>query len=243
VIILVRHGQTTSNASRLLVGRSDPELTELGERQARALTPFLDGAVEVWTSPLRRARVTAALALPHLGATVNDAFIEVDYGNLEGQSLSNVTVAQWRTFETDHSTRIGDGESLESVDARVHAELDLLMADSQSLLHDPRRHLVITTHLSPIKSAMAWALGAPGSVAWRTRLDNGSITTIATRRDAPMLVNFNVVPVLEGLAQRDRQSGEMQSGTDQGADVEEFVIAEDVRDEARSPGPVGNGAE
>ena len=29
MIILIRHGQTTTNARRLLVGRSDPELTEL----------------------------------------------------------------------------------------------------------------------------------------------------------------------------------------------------------------------
>jgi len=197
----------------------------------------------VWTSPLRRARATAALALPHLDATVTDDFIEVDYGNLEGHALSFVTVEQWRVFETDHSTRIGDGESLESVDARVHAVLDALLADPNSLLHDARRHLVIASHLSPIKSAMAWALGAPGSVAWRARLDNGSITTIATRRDAPMLVNYNVVPVLEGSAQGDGQGGEMQSGTEQGADVEELVVAEDPRDESRPARPVGDGAQ
>jgi alpha-ribazole phosphatase len=202
VIILIRHGQTTSNASRLLVGRSDPELTELGERQARALTPLLEGAAEVWTSPLRRARATAALALPHLEASVKNSFIEVDYGSLDGEPLKVVTGAQWRAFETDHSMRLGDGESLESVDARVNAELDALMADPQSLLHDPRRHLVIASHLSPIKSAMAWALGAPGSVAWRARLDNGSITTLATRREAPMLVNYNVVPAISST-QRD----------------------------------------
>jgi len=84
VIILIRHGQTTTNARQLLVGRTDPELTELGERQARALEPILDGVVEVWTSPLRRARTTAALALPHVDAQVRETFIEVDYGVLEG---------------------------------------------------------------------------------------------------------------------------------------------------------------
>ena len=196
MIILIRHGQTTTNARQLLVGRTDPELTELGERQARALEPILDGVVEVWTSPLRRARTTAALALPHVDAQVRETFIEVDYGVLEGAPLSDVSLDQWRAFETDHDTRLGGGESLASVDARVHAELDALLADRASLLHDNRRHLAIVSHLSPIKSAMAWALGAPGSVAWRSRLDNGSLTTIATRRDTPALVHFNVVPRL-----------------------------------------------
>jgi probable phosphoglycerate mutase len=197
VIILVRHGQTTSNAARLLVGQSDPALTALGERQARALQPLLGGVREVWTSPLQRARATAALALPDLTATVKDAFIEVDYGSLDGQPLTVVSEHQWRMFEHDHNTAFGDGESLASVDQRVHAELDALLADRESLLHDSHNHLAIVSHMSPIKSAVTWAMGVSGSVAWRMNLSNASITTIATRTVTPMLVNYNVVPPLE----------------------------------------------
>lgn len=196
MIILIRHGQTTTNAQGLLVGRSDPELTEFGRRQARALQPWLGGVQEVWTSPLQRARSTAALALAHLSATVNDSFIEVDYGQLEGQPLHAVTASLWHALETDHSLALGGGESLASVDQRVHGELDALLADSSSLLHDPERHLAIVSHVAPIKSALVWALGAPGSAAWRSRLDNGSMTTITVRRSMPSLVHFNVVPPL-----------------------------------------------
>jgi broad specificity phosphatase PhoE len=197
VIILIRHGQTTTNAQGLLVGRSDPALTELGERQARALRPLLEQVSEVWVSPLQRARSTASLALPHVTQVVRESFIEVDYGELDGSPLSVVTGAQWQAFETDHNVVIGNGESLASVDQRVHAELDELFADRESLLHDDERHLAIVSHVSPIKSAVAWALGVPGSVAWRTRLDNGSITTIGTRRRSPTLIHFNMVPPLD----------------------------------------------
>ncbi len=196
MIFLVRHGQSTTNAEGLLVGRSNPELTEHGRRQAAALAPLLEGAVEVWTSPLIRARQTAALAVPHLEASVRESFIEVDYGDLDGQPLSAVTLEQWRRFETDHTMAFGGGESLASVDQRVHAELDRLAAQSDSLLHSRERHLVIVSHLSPVKSAVAWALGVPGSVAWRTWLDNGSLSAIATRRQTPALVHFNVVPAI-----------------------------------------------
>jgi probable phosphoglycerate mutase len=196
VIILVRHGQTTSNAQRLLVGRSDPELTGLGERQALALQPYLVGVEEVWTSPLKRARATAALAVPDIAASVKDAFIEVDYGVLDGQTIAGVTGDQWRAFENDHLVALGDGESLAAVDQRVQAQLDGLLADVTSLLHDQRRHLAIFSHVSPIKSSVTWALGVPGSVAWRMRLDNGSITTITMLRSLPALVHFNMVPLL-----------------------------------------------
>jgi probable phosphoglycerate mutase len=195
VIILIRHGQSTTNAAHLLAGRSDPDLTELGERQAVALRPYLDGVTEVWTSPLLRARRTAALCVPSIEAVVNAAFIEVDYGNLEGQPLSAVTTAQWRDFEADHRVALGDGESLADLDVRVHGQLDQLLDDPGSLLHDAERHLAIVSHVSPIKSATTWALGVPGSVAWRTRLDNGSITTITMRRGVPALARFNMAPL------------------------------------------------
>jgi probable phosphoglycerate mutase len=196
VIILIRHGQTTSNAARLLVGQSDPTLTELGERQAIALRPYLLSVREVWTSPLRRAR-RSALAMPDLGAIVKEPFIEVNYGSLDGQPLSLVTEEQWRAFEHDHDTAFGDGESLASVDQRVHYELNALLVDQTSLMHDPNYHLAIVSHMSPIKSAMTWALGVPGSVAWRMNLSNGSMTTIGSRMWTPSLLNYNVVPPLE----------------------------------------------
>ena len=79
VIILIRHGQTTSNAARLLVGQSDPALTELGERQARALRPYLRDVREVWTSPLRRARAHRRARAARISrAIVKETFIEVE---------------------------------------------------------------------------------------------------------------------------------------------------------------------
>jgi broad specificity phosphatase PhoE len=196
MIILIRHGQTTTNAQRLLVGRGDPALTELGERQAQALRPYLENVEVVWTSPLQRARATAALALPHLKATVNDAFIEVDYGALDGEPLSALSADDWHAFEHGHDLAFGGGESLAAVDVRVHAQLDRLLEDATSLLHRDDRHLAIVSHASPIKSAAVWALGVGGSTAWRIRLHNGSITTIGTRRNSPQLVRFNQVPQL-----------------------------------------------
>ncbi|NNN01049.1 MAG: histidine phosphatase family protein [Acidimicrobiaceae bacterium] len=197
MIILIRHGQTTSNASNLLVGRGDPALTELGERQARALAPFLTNVTEVWCSPLRRARETARLAVPHLAAIVREPFIEVDYGSLDGQPLDTVSAEQWRSFERDHELVFGGGESLADVDARVHAELDRLLADEGSLLHTRDRHLAIVSHVSPIKSAMVWALGVTTSTVWRMQLSNGSLTTITTRMATPALLHYNVVPRLD----------------------------------------------
>ncbi len=196
MIVLVRHGQTTTNALGLLVGRSDPALTAVGERQARSLGLALESVREVWTSPLWRARRTAELAWPEFTPLVREEFIEVDYGRWDGRPVTEVASEQWRVLEEHHDRAFEGGESLADVDRRVHRALDELLGDEASYLHRAHEHLVIVSHVSPIKSALTWALGVAGSVSWRTRLNNGSFTTIAARDRRPMLVHFNVVPPL-----------------------------------------------
>ncbi len=69
-LILIRHAQPDWAPGRR--ARRDPELTELGERQAALLAEHArrwDGVTELWASPLIRARQTAhplaaALGLP-----------------------------------------------------------------------------------------------------------------------------------------------------------------------------------
>lgn len=195
MILLARHGQSSTNALGLLVGRSDPELTDRGREQARLLRALTSEVEEVWTSPLQRAQETARLAAPAHVAHIHHSFIEVDYGELDGQPLASVTDDQWESFETDRHYVLGGGESLAQVDARVHAVLEDLLGDPTSLLHQLDRHLLIVSHVSPIKSALAWALGVGGQVAWRTRIDNGSLTTVGVRRTHPQLVACNVVPI------------------------------------------------
>jgi len=196
VLILVRHGQTTTNAAGLLVGRSNPSLTELGQHQAAALAPLLGDVRAVWTSPLARARETAALCVPHRTPVVHEAFIEIDYGTMDGQPLASIDGELWASFTRNHDQVFGGGESLADVDARVHPVMDELLDDAASLLHSPDQHLVVVSHVSPIKSCLVWAMDAPGTSHWRSRLSNGSMTTITTRGHQPQLVSFNVVPTL-----------------------------------------------
>ncbi len=194
MIILIRHGQSTTNELGLLVGRSNPPLTEKGREQARRLSAHLSGVREVWSSPLERAYDTARLCVPTHEPLVKDSFIEVDYGSLDGRPLASITPQQWRDFEGEHQRPLLDGESLGSVDARVHAELDALLEDPASLLHSSDEHLVIVSHVSPIKAAITWSLGVHGSAAWRMRVDNASMSVIGTRHATPMLIRSNVVP-------------------------------------------------
>jgi probable phosphoglycerate mutase len=150
------------------------------------------------SSPLNRAVETARLAVTHCQVELDVSFIEQDYGEFDGHPIADVPAQLWHEFRSSHGASLGGGESLADVDARVHARLDQMLEDSDSALHRADQHQVVVSHVSPIKSAVAWALGVDGSVAWRLRLDNASITTIAVRGGRPYLVTFNDVSARGG---------------------------------------------
>ena len=53
-------------------------------------------------------------------------------------------------------------------------------------------HVVVVSHVSPIKAAVAWALGVDIGVSWRTSLDRASMSTIRLHHERPALMTFNV---------------------------------------------------
>ena len=192
MIILIRPGQSTNNQLGLLVGTSDTSLTELGQRQSQALGPWLTEVEELCLPSRSPARPHCSRCRSYVRA--GKILIEVDYGDLDGTSVTEITTEHWRAFEFEHERAFGGGESLADVDKRVHAELDGLVDDDSSLLHSPTRHLAIVSHVSPIKSAVTWALGVPGSTTWRMRLENGSMTVIGVRARGHQPSVFNVAP-------------------------------------------------
>ncbi|MEU6552009.1 histidine phosphatase family protein [Streptomyces sp. NPDC046915] len=135
-LLLIRHGQTPSNAGFLLdTAVPGPGLTELGERQAAALPEALAGEdIEaVYASTLVRTRLTAApLAAAHgLEVIVRDGIREVSAGDLEmlpGHSergeLYMRTVFAWAAGDT--APRIPGGES----GAEALARYDAVVAEA-----------------------------------------------------------------------------------------------------------------
>lgn len=92
-LYLLRHGQTEFNVKKLVQGRCDSPLTDLGRQQARAAAAWLKahGVVpdKVVSSPLSRAMDTASLVATELlgsDAAVEpcEGIIERCYGTFEG---------------------------------------------------------------------------------------------------------------------------------------------------------------
>ena len=193
MLVIARHGQTGLNAQGRLAGRLDVGLTSLGERQAVALAAAVKVIGDpdlVVASPLSRARHTAAA----LGgdATVDERWIELDYGEFDGRLVSDVPNQVWDTWRSDPEFALPGGESLASLGLRVRESCAELAARAR------RDLVVVVTHVSPIKAAAAWALGVGDDVAWRMFVAPGSLTCIDVGDRGPSLRSFNEAAHLAG---------------------------------------------
>lgn len=188
MLLLVRHGQTAENARGLLLGRQDPPLSEIGRRQAAALGRMISPA-RVVSSPLRRARQTAeAFGEP---VVVDERWIEYDYGELDGCRPEDVPEDVWARWRADASFVPPGGESLIALGDRVRSACEELSAEAAE--HD----VVVVSHVSPIKAAIAWALAVDDNVAWRMFVRDASITRVAIAEHSPVLLSFNETPSVD----------------------------------------------
>lgn len=183
MLLLVRHGRTEANAAGLLLGRADPSLDDLGRAQATALARALPSVARVIASPLRRAQETAAaFGLP---VETDDRWIELDYGDWDGLVLKEMDPAAWERWRGDPSFAPPGGESLVDLAARVHAACEALVDEARAA------DVVVVSHVSPIKAAVAWALGVGPETSWRMFLGVAAVTRVAIGPRGPSLTSYN----------------------------------------------------
>ena len=93
-LILIRHGQTTYNATGRMQGHLDTELSELGYEQARAAARLLQdqGVSKIVASDLIRAKETARVVAEALGVDFStDARLrETHLGQWQGRTSAEV---------------------------------------------------------------------------------------------------------------------------------------------------------
>ncbi len=188
-LYICRHGQTEANASGLLLGRADPDLNEMGRIQSAAIAAAVPTPARVVSSPLQRCRQTAEAFGQHI--EVDERLIELDYGEFDLRKVAEISDETWTAWRDDADFRPPGGESLHELGTRVAACLEDLGSSAVDA------EVVVVTHVSPIKAAIAWALGCSIAVSWRCFVSQASISEIAIGREGPMLRLFNGVGHLE----------------------------------------------
>jgi broad specificity phosphatase PhoE len=152
---IARHGETDENAQGRILGRRDPPLSAAGRAQAQALAVAAagHGFAALWTSPLRRARDTAAVVGAALGLepVVLDDLVESDRGAWEGRSVADLAredpVGHAAFVAGDPAFVFPGGESLAAQRERTRAALARVAAGPQPAL--------VVAHAGTIRAALA----------------------------------------------------------------------------------------
>jgi broad specificity phosphatase PhoE len=189
-LYLLRHGRTAANAGGLLLGRADPVLDDVGRLQAAALAAVVTSPARVISSPLQRCRATAAVfGVP---VEIDERWVELDYGEWDQQPLGALPTGSWERWRADLHFRPPGGETLFELGARVRAACAELSADAIE------GDVVVVTHVSPLKAALAWALGVGDEISWRLHVTPASVSRVGIRPHGPVLLSFNETSHLPG---------------------------------------------
>ncbi len=189
LVLLVRHGATEWSVAGRHTGRTDVPLTELGVRQATAVRPIITDLLKgqtplVFTSPLVRARDTAAHAMPGVSATVDESLLEYDYGDYEGRTTSEILNLQpgWELF----SKGCPGGEQPQQVAARCDVFSQTLHRVA------PGRAVVAFTHGHLSRVLTARLLNLPVTTATALYNETASVSVINVHRGRWVLVGWNI---------------------------------------------------
>lgn len=178
-LILVRHGQSSTNLEHRFTGQGHAVLTPLGQTQAECTARYLDGfSIDViYSSDLVRSMQTAEATAKRQGLSVipNKALREIDAGLWEGRPYLELKAAYPEEYArwTDNlgRARPHGGESVLEVGERVCREVDRL-----ALLHKGKC-VAVFSHATPVRMVGCYWLGVPfAEAASVPRCSNASVT-------------------------------------------------------------------
>ncbi|HEX2143717.1 MAG TPA: histidine phosphatase family protein [Glycomyces sp.] len=186
-IVLIRHGETTWSASGQHTSVTDLDLTENGVSQAKALAPLLADRdfTAVWSSPRKRALVTADLAGLTVTAVIPD-LAEWAYGDYEGRTSEEIRAEDpgWSLW-TDGGRGPG-GETAEEVTVR----LDRALAEAEPLLD--RGDVAFLAHGHSLRVAAARWLGRSAADGREFKLATGSISVLGFEHGRHAIAQWNL---------------------------------------------------
>ncbi|GAB2841304.1 bifunctional RNase H/acid phosphatase [Streptomyces deserti] len=186
--VLLRHGETPLTPQKRFSGSggTDPALSGIGREQAERVAAVLArrGTIQaVVSSPLARARETAGIVAARLGldVSIDEGLRETDFGAWEGLTFGEVRerypddLTAW--LDSPEAAPTGGGESFAATATRIAATRDKLVAAYAG------RTVLLVTHVTPIKTLVRLALGAPPESLFRMELSAASLSVVAYYAD------------------------------------------------------------
>ena len=189
--LLIRHAACDPVGASIAGWAPGIHLNEQGRAQGERLAARLAGppVTAVYTSPLERARETAAplAARLGLGVHIEEGLGEIRFGEWTGRTLEELSaLPEWRRFNSFRSgTRVPGGELLLEVQTRAVAALDRLRA------RHPGEMIALISHGDVLKAVIGHYAGIPIDLLERLEIDPASVSVVAVHDWGARLLRLN----------------------------------------------------
>lgn len=190
-IHFIRHGQSTWNAEVRIQGTSDPDLSELGQSQARALIGKLPQFDRCFSSDLKRTRQTIDLILEGKTDDVDyrSSLREIHMGPWEGMLLTDAT--EQHPVQTDYFRNqpekfaIGDAETFIELQSRAHNAVNEIVSEC------PNQTVLVVSHGAFLKALLIDYENRPLSSIWQDpHMDNCGHSIVDYSGQTPKVIKF-----------------------------------------------------
>jgi broad specificity phosphatase PhoE len=196
-IILIRHGQSTANASGVWQGKLDFPLSDFGREQARSAGRALasENLDAFYSSPLSRAFETAELVAGEAGFDGDivpiDGLIERGGGAFEGNTWPERErempdlLAKFRSVPEEEAWSVIGAETDEEILARFAPAISEIVSS-----HPPGSRVVVVAHGGVMRAFLRDLFGK-NVLSGGDRAENASITRLEWPEDGePRLVEL-----------------------------------------------------
>lgn len=142
-------------------GPADPELAELGRRQAEALAEWLrdEPLHAIYTSPLRRAVETAA---PLAAATGLGPVVDEDLAEFDRDAVDYVPIEELKAEGDPRWQQLVDGDWSAGGTFDVEAWVGKVVAAVERVVHaHPGQTVAVVAHGGVVNAYVAGVLGTP----------------------------------------------------------------------------------
>lgn len=185
---LIRHGETEWSLNRKHTSRTDVGLTEHGRRRAEELRDYLAGTefAAVFTSPMKRARETCAIAGFGDVARVDEGLLEWDYGTSEGRTTEEIRAESpgWSVWNAE----IVGGESAEQVGARADGVISRALAAGDA---GSCGRVALFAHAHILRILAARWIGLEARKGELFVLGTGSVSVLSWERETRVIEAWN----------------------------------------------------
>jgi len=191
----MRHGETPlSRDGNRFCGDLDPDLTLHGREQAAeardAIEKISSQIGEAWTSPRRRAKVTAQLVLPGTQWKVVDDLRELSFGKWEGltkEEARALTPEAFDAWDRDaYHNAPPEGESGLDATPRIASVLDAINSSSSQTI-------LVVSHITFLRWLVGTMMEIPATeIRKRIEMQTGKVGSIEVSGRKGKLKNLNL---------------------------------------------------